>query len=429
MNRILMIAFHYPPLHGSSGIHRTLNFSRCLSEFGWQPIVLTVTPGAHATLDPHGAARLPATAVVERALALDAARQLSIGGAYPKLIALPDRWVSWWPSGVLKGLRLIRRHRPALLWSTYPIATAHLIALTLHRLTGVPWVTDFRDPMVERDPITGEEYPYDPTIRRVNAWIESAAVRRCVRAVFTTPGTARMYSDRYPDLPAERWQVIENGFDEESFVAAEGEPVDACDDDSRPLKLLHSGILYREHRDPTAFFDAVAELRERGVISASSLQIVLRASGFEDVYGAQIRERGIDDIVSLEHSVPYEQALAEMLTADGLLIFQASNCNWQIPAKAYEYLRARRPILALTDPEGDTARLLRSDGVDTIAPIDSRALIAQAIEDFLTRIRAGSAPLPDAAKVMRHSRRNRTSEFAALLETVLASSGNQPPAY
>jgi hypothetical protein len=407
-------------LHGSSGIHRTLNFSRHLSQFGWQPIVLTVTPGAHATLDPRGDARLPATAVVERALALDAARQLSIGGAYPKLIALPDRWISWWPSGVLKGLRLIRRHRPALLWSTYPIATAHLIALTLHRLTGLPWITDFRDPMVERDPLTGEEYPYDPTVRRVNAWIESAAVRRSVRAVFTTPGTARMYADRYPELPAQRWQVIENGFDEESFLAV-GDSARAPANSSRPLKLLHSGILYPGHRDPTAFFDAVAQLRHRGAISASSLQIVLRASGFEDVYGAQIRERGISDIVSLEVSVPYEQALAEMLAADGLLIFQASNCNWQIPAKAYEYLRARRPILALTDPDGDTARLLRSDGVDTIAPIDSRELIAQAIADFLARIRAGNAPLPDATRVMRHARRNRTAELAALLDSVQAT--------
>jgi len=50
-----------------------------------------------------------------------------------------------------------------------------------------------------------------------------------------------------------------------------------------------------------------------------------------------------------------------------LLLLQASNCNSQIPAKVYEYLRAGKPILALTDPEGDTATLLRNLGINTIA--------------------------------------------------------------
>ena len=48
----------------------------------------------------------------------------------------------------------------------------------------------------------------------------------------------------------------------------------------------------------------------------------------------------------------------------------AANCNDQIPAKAYEYLRvsAARLLLALTDPAGDTADVIRRAGIDTIAP-------------------------------------------------------------
>jgi len=44
-------------------------------------------------------------------------------------------------------------------------------------------------------------------------------------------------------------------------------------------------------------------------------------------------------------------ATAVRMAADALLVMQASNCNAQIPAKIYEYLRAGKPILALTDPE------------------------------------------------------------------------------
>ena len=47
VNRVLMVAYHYPPFGGSSGAQRTLSFSRHLGEYGWQPMVLTVNPAAY----------------------------------------------------------------------------------------------------------------------------------------------------------------------------------------------------------------------------------------------------------------------------------------------------------------------------------------------------------------------------------------------
>jgi glycosyltransferase involved in cell wall biosynthesis len=419
MKKILMVVFHYPPLHGSSGIHRTLNFSRYLPEHGWQPLVLTVRATAYPNVSAGTESRIPAHVSVTRARALDSARHLSIRGFHPKVLALPDRWVTWWPTGVISGMRLIREHRPDLIWSTFPIATAHMIALTLHRRSGIPWVADFRDPMTEKDPVTGEEFPSDPAVRRVNGWIERPAVRQCVRAVFTTQGAAQMYTTKYQDIPTSRWTVIPNGYDEESFEAARRSSDPQRASDGR-LVFVHSGVLYPNARNPSPFFEAVAQLRNQGAVSAATLQIILRASGHDAVYGALISQMNIGDIVRLEGSIPYEHALAEMLAADGLLIFQAPNCNWQIPAKAYEYLRARRPILALTDPQGDTGKLLRSEGIDTIVPIDSSELIARGLLDFIARIRNSTAPVAAEERVTAHSRRGRTRELAALLDSVAA---------
>ncbi|MEL7450150.1 MAG: glycosyltransferase, partial [Pseudomonadota bacterium] len=121
-------------------------------------------------------------------------------------------------------------------------------------------------------------------------------------------------------------------------------------------------------------------------------------------------------IVALEPGIPYEAALAEMLTADGLLLFQASNCNHQIPAKLYEYLRARRPVLALTDPVGDTATSLVSAGVDSIVRLDDEADIRSGLARFIGQVRDGSAPTASDAVVASHSRRSRTSLLAAVLD-------------
>jgi hypothetical protein len=417
-----MIAYHYPPCVGSSGVHRAHKFSRYLPENGWLPTVLTVNPGAHPRV---GNADIPQDVRVERAVALDTARHLSVRGIYPRWLALPDRWITWWPAAVAKGLRLIRRQRPDVIWSTFPIATAHLIGLTLHRLTGIPWIADFRDPMTEQDPVTGIEYPTDPAIRRVNGWIERPSIRHCARAVFTTPGTAAMYAARFPTIPSTRWSTIANGYDEEDFLAAEATVAPRAPTPDRRLLLVHSGVLYSDARDPRPFFAAVSRLRREGAISAATLKIVLRASGHEGHYAQLLREQGIEDIVHLEPAIPHREALAEMLLADGLLIFQAASCNWQIPAKLYECMRAMRPILALTDVAGDTAQELRSVGVDTIVPLDDEASIRAGLLAFMAQLRENRAPVAGRELVARLSRRSRTRELADVLDAVAGGSSPQ----
>lgn len=411
MKRVLMIAYHYPPLQGSSGIQRTLKFSQYLPEFGWEPIVLTTHTRAYPSTSDDKVREIPGHVIVHRAFALDTARHLSFSGAYPAMLALPDRWVSWWLGAVPAGLRLIRRYRPEVIWSTYPIATAHLIGLTLHRLTGIPWVADLRDPMIDVD------YPEDPRTRHVYQWIEEKTIISCSRAVLTTPGAIKAYESRFPHVPATRFSLIENGYDEEDFAAAEA-LADRTRPDSKQFLLVHSGTLYPSERDPVPFFEAISSLLQQGHISPGSFKVILRATGHDDHLRRLIDWHGISVIVSIAPPAPYREALAEMLVADGLLILQASNCNNQIPAKLYEYLRARRPILALTDSTGDTATTLRSAGIDTIAPLDSKDKIKKELLRFLALAKRNEAPVPPTETVLSNSRRSRTMELAGILDKV-----------
>ncbi len=416
-----MIAFHYPPCTVSSGQQRTLSFSRHLSEHGWIPIVLTAAPKAYARVADDQLADIPQDLEVVRAAALDTAKHLSIRGRYPGWLALPDPWISWFFSAVLNGLRLIVEQRVQLLWSTYPIATAHVIALVLHWLTGVPWVADFRDPMNEIDPVTKGRWPKDPKIWWAREWIERHTIQNCDRAVFVTPGARQIYAQPYPEIPASRWAVIANGYSEESFEAAEALRNGNQSRDNQAV-LLHSGVLYPSpDRHPGHFFAALAELRNSGKISSQNLRVILRASSSEDVYQKQIQEFGIESIVTLEPPLGYNKALAEMLSVDALLVFQGHDSNPAIPAKLYEYIRARRPIFALVDDRGETAALLRQAAVGTLVPLDSRERIAAGLLDFLEQIRSGVAPVASDKEMERHSRRNKASELACLFDEVVST--------
>jgi hypothetical protein len=413
MKKVLMVVFHYPPWRGGSGIHRTLKFSKHLPKFGWSPIILAPRLEAYpqTTVSSYD---VPQGVKVIRAFALDAARHLAFRGSYLKATALPDRWISWWPGAVATGLRLLRHHKPDAIWSTFPIATTQLIGLSLQRLSGLPWIADFRDPMTELDPTTGEQFPEDPAVRRVNRWIERLSVKHCSRAVLTTPGTLEMYREKFQDIPLERWQIIPNGYEEEDFITAES-VAQSLPKRTGPVVLVHSGVLYPNARDPRCFFSALSDLRRAGEVSPSNLKIVLRASGFDELYRPQLRSLGIDDIVFLEPLISYTNSLVEMLTADGLLIFQAANCNWQIPAKLYECLRAGRPIFALTDRHGDTANVLASEGVESIVSLTSKAEITEGLIKFLSGIRNRDQ---HTRSVQHHSREARTRELAHLLDSV-----------
>jgi glycosyltransferase involved in cell wall biosynthesis len=412
MKRLLMIAFHFPPFAASSGIQRTLNFARHLPRFGWEPLILTAQPRAYGGyLRTDHLEEADSHCIVRRAFALDTARHLSLMGRYPAFAALPDRWISWWLGAVPRGLAMIRKYRPAAVWSTYPIATAHKIGSTLCRLSGLPWIADFRDPMAQ------DGYPADPRTWRSFKRIEEAALQRASRSIFVTAGAARMYRERYPDV-AGRIAVIENGYDERAFQNVDAERPGRAPLAPGTLTLLHSGVVYPSERDPTQLFQALRRMTDEGTLRSGELRLRLRAAGHEPILGRLIQAAGVEELVELAPPIPYREALLEMMRADGLLLLQAANCNEQVPAKLYEYLRCGRPILALTDPAGDTAAVLRSAGLANIARLDSADEISRALRSFVERLRAGTAPLPNREFAASASRLHRTQELARLLDAL-----------
>lgn len=408
MKRILMIAFHFPPLAGSSGIQRTLRFVQHLPQFGWEPIVLSADPRAYEQTGDDLMQEIPEGTVVNRAFALDTGRHLSFRGRYIASMARPDRWISWKFAGIREGMRLIEKYRPDAIWSTYPIATAHLIGAELHRRSGLPWIADFRDPMAQ------DGYPADPITHQQFNNIEKTAVGQASISLFTTPGAARVYRQRYPEF-AHNIAVLENGYDEPSFQQAEATlPAERELLNPGAFTLLHSGIIYPSERDPTQLFHALAKFKTNQSEEIGKLKIRFRASVHDDLLQQLAKEYDVAEFIETMPSVGYIEALSEMLSADGLLLMQAANCNDQIPAKIYEYLRAGKPILGLTDHFGDTADVLRQAGCTTIADLNSADEILNILVRFLGRA-SGQGAL-NRSVIVSASRFERTKRLAEIAD-------------
>ncbi|MEO0422637.1 MAG: glycosyltransferase [Pseudomonadota bacterium] len=412
MKTLALVAFQFPPLVGTSGIQRTLRFVQHLPSFGWRPVVITPWRGIHRTVDLETEKALPPECEVIRTGCLDTARHLAIGGRYLGGMALPDRWTSWrWFAPL--ALKQLRALDPQVVWSTYPIATAHHVGHDLSKRLGVPWVADFRDPMAQ------DGYPSDPRQHRAFVETERLAIEHARKLVFVAPSALETYRKRYASTQAERFELIENGFDENAFDGLRRDPPPR---DGRPLVLLHSGMVYENERNPSALFESISRLHRKGTLQPSDVTIRFRAP----VQEAFVRERaehfGVTDFVEILPRFTYREALAEMLSVDALLVLQSETCNEQIPAKLYEYLRTEQPILALTDPAGDTGKLLQSLDLPWVTPLEKTDPVEEMLPRFLSQLREGQISSADPAAVARYSRKALTGRLVEVLDGLDAPS-------
>lgn len=393
-----MVAFHYPPCQ-SAGTHRTEKFAQYLKEFGWDVVVLTVP--ARLFTQKSDVQYNENALDVERTYAFDAAKKLSFKGKYLGITCVPDRWWSWALSAIPAGKKLIEKYKPDVIWSTYPISTAHFIAYKLHKHSGLPWIADYRDPLQCR---------YDPSVLKYSGfskYIEKLAIENCARAVFTTKNARSLYQALYTEQPSQKFAVIENGYDEEKFADLEKvAPVD-----SSVFTLLHSGDIYGLNRNPHNVLSALSLLKNEGVISKDNFRMVFRGISDSTALANMAAEVGVSDLVELLPVIGYAESLSEMLASNALLLLQGELFNNQVPSKLYDYIRAGKPVVASTPDNGATADVIRSlsnafcgNDVDTL-----KTAIIGVIQSDKEKRKVSKLD------IQRFSRYSKTVELAALL--------------
>jgi glycosyltransferase involved in cell wall biosynthesis len=304
----------------------------------------------------------------------------------------PLRWLMpisiWLPLALPECFRAIRAHRPDAVFTSGPPHDAHLLGLALQRLCKIPWVADFRDPWVTH----GSRAKRRPVWRLLEPHWEGAVIRRADAVVANTPMVRDALKSAYP-RQAGKVVAITNGYDPEDFDSAPEPPRSG-----QGISIIHSGSIYCG-RDPRPFLDALKDLNENprggeGIIARFYGRAERGPDGSD--LEAEIHSRALDRYVDLEGQVPYEEALRAMKQADILLLLDTPGRRLGVPAKLYEYLGARRPILALAEGDGDVAWVLRqSHTPHRITGTDDVTRIKKAVIDLVRESRGQPVPKPN----------------------------------
>jgi hypothetical protein len=187
------------------------------------------------------------------------------------------------------------------------------------------------------------------------------------------------------------------------------------------MRMLHAGEIYAG-RDPLPLLDAMAELKKDA--SHPGPAIRFEVMGNVHLAGAdletEIARRNLGTDVQVRGQIPYKEALQEIAQSDLLVLLDSPGRTIGVPAKLYEYLGAGRPILALAEPNGDTAQILRDSGVlHRIAPPKDAGRIGQALAELVEELRNDGPAAHDPARLRRFTRESLAGELAGIMDGVL----------
>jgi glycosyltransferase involved in cell wall biosynthesis len=320
-----------------------------------------------------------------------------------RAIFFPDNQVGWLPFGLIAALRAHRQTPVDAVFSTFPPMTSHLIAGLFRRITGVPWVAEFRDPWIGN----ALEAPPSWFYRRLRTKMERWVVRSADELICVTPTLAEMYRRRYPGA---RVTLIRNGYDRSE--TRPHPPTLAAD----RYRIVYTGTLDRPAEFAT-FLDGVAHLAGRRPDLAKRLRIDIygRVADGCRVIADRHAANGLDGIVEFHGFVGRDEVLDAVAAGDAALVLLGPGPGMDlfVPGKLYDYLGQDRPVLAML-PDGDARDLLEDIGWGTLArPEPDR--VASAIE----RLMDGPAPTGPADPDGRFDRAALAAQLADVLDAAV----------
>ncbi|MGJ8682412.1 hypothetical protein [Paraglaciecola sp.] len=406
--KILMVAFDYPPSKSVAG-QRTLRMTQYLPEFGWDPIILTAKSKAYDGLDPSQIIPTHMAGKIYRSRALDVDRHLSIKGKHFNWMKVIDRWSTWIPFAIYQGLKIIKKEKPNVIWSTYPTLSAHIIANELSKRTGIPLIVDYQDPLgyIHKNDISNFK-------KKISLRVDKAVLTRCAGAVFATDESKNAYIEYHKIKSTDKYHCIENGFDESNFelIKTLSKNTETPFNNNK-FSLYYSGVLYPHGRDPAPTFAALAKLQKNNIITENNFELIFQGAGDGNAFKNIVEQLNIQSLVRFIEPVPFVESLKNMMEASALLLIQDEVFKLQVPGKLFEYIRARKPVLVAAPLNSATGQVATKSKCGNVA--HSEAEIYDALFSWLS-----VCPTIDSQKdINSYSRYEKAKQLGVILDKTI----------
>jgi hypothetical protein len=250
--------------------------------------------------------------------------------------------------------------------------------------------------------------------------MKRAIVRGAARVICVSHGERDELRAEFPDLPDHHFTYITNGYDPTDALPESATTESAARERSSRLTLIHAGTIYPGIA--AEFFEALQTLCAQDAQAAQSLRVQLVGEIAMEYAGtvAQLEAAGI----AKAHGFQPHGATLRMIGGSDVLVILLGGTKFRpshIPAKVFEYLHARKPILAIA-PEGELTRILRESGLGIIVPPHSVGRVVDTLRCLLAEHAAGGlARVPNHSFIRGFERTALTEKLARTLDGVMAA--------
>ena len=415
--KVLLVTFYFPPA-GGAGVQRPLKFAGELARAGIDVHVLA--PDDPRWLHRDEDLAVPSNISVHRARYVGPRGRRPAEELYrlrglrrfvrrlaltPRRLLLPDENVTWAVTAIPRAVQIIRDEKIDIVITTSPPSSVHLVGVAARGLTGVRWVADLRDSVVQKADRRFERATV--RLKEQGNVLVGHLVARIADAVVVVTATIAAEMRRL-NSRGEIF-IIPNGCDFEDFDGLEHSQSDK-------FRITHTGSFFGA-RTAKPFLDA---------LSRSDPRIIARFAGDFRAHEEEWAEQpDLAGRIELHGYVSRRRSLELQRDSEALLLLlpDAGERNKDVPSgKIYEYLAAERPILAAVPHDGKAAEIIAATNSGSVVrPDDSDAIAAELtrmFEQWLT----GRLPSPKLTPEWREklSRQSRARELLAVLEALPA---------
>ena len=430
--KVLIITYYWPP-SGGVAVQRTLKFVKYLQTFGWQPVVFTVSNGGYEILDYLLEKQIPDNVEVIKKPIFEPysiynffagkrkkhfrvstkPNSKNVVGLMQKIfyfirgnLFIPDTRCFWIRPSVKFLSDYLKTNPVDAIFSTGPPHSTHLIALKLSRIIKIPWVADFRDPWTEI-------YYYKEL--RLLGFVDKRyheLEKRVLQSANLVIVTCQNLKVSFELRGARQIKIISNGFDEEDFKFDKFIPLDS------EFTITYAGSLPPQG-NPNSLWQAIARLKSSNHPAGKNTKIKL-VGKIDDSAIKSILEFGLEDNLELIGLVPHHEAIELINSAQVLLITipNSENSELWVPAKLYEYMATKRPIICVSPLDCPGAQIINDAKIGQVFDYVDTTGIEAHLKELYSKFISNEL-LPNSNTTNKYSRKYLTEQLANALDELM----------
>jgi len=418
--KVLIITYYWPPA-GGSGVQRWLKFVKYLQDFGIEPIVYTVDNANYPKEDSTLLKEVPENIKIlkqpiweptnllfwkKKNAVKKGISNVSKGGFLSFIrgnFFIPDPKVFWVKPSVKFLQKYILEHKIDTIISTGPPHSMHLIAQKLHQKNNIKWIADFRDPWTSL--YYNTDFNQLNSAKNINLKLETSVLKNadCILTV------SNHLKKQFATI-AKNVQVITNGFDDEVL----SENILVLD---KKFTISYIGLLPKQS-NPKVLFSVINQLCLENKDFKMDLQLNF-IGDIADEVKLEIENTNLLENASFTGYVSHKKAIEFQMKAQVLLLLIPNVVNNKgiLTGKLFEYLTAKRPILAIGPEDGDLATILKETNAGTISGFNNSEKLKAEILHLYQQYKTDGLEV-SSKNINKYHRKELTQQLATIIKNL-----------